>query len=96
MVSDGFYRSPCTTEGGGYEPNYSRMIRSEVMTMSLVRRKTSIPIPEVYDYSEISQNEIGVPYMLMEFAQGVPVTDIWFGCDGDDDGAKPPSPGSIS
>jgi aminoglycoside phosphotransferase (APT) family kinase protein len=54
------------------------MLRSEVMTMSLIRRNTSIPIPEIYDYCETSSNETGIPSVLMEFVEGFPVSEIWF------------------
>jgi aminoglycoside phosphotransferase (APT) family kinase protein len=80
-------RIPCPGENGGFVPESSRMLRSEVMTMSLIRRNTSIPIPEIYDYCESPSNEIGVPYVLMEFVEGFPVSEKWF----DDTGPTPKS-----
>jgi len=78
-------RIPCPGENGSLVPKSPRMLFSEIMTMSFIRRNTSIPIPRVYDFCETPSNEIGVPYILMEFAEGFPVYQKWF----DDTGPTP-------
>ncbi|KAA8913791.1 kinase-like domain-containing protein [Sphaerosporella brunnea] len=72
-------------EDGGPVPESSRSLYSEIMTTVWIRRNTSIPMPEIYDFCENSNNEIGVPYLLMEFVEGFRVCDIWF----DDSGPTP-------
>lgn len=50
--------------------------------MSFLRQNTSIPIPEIYDFDETTNNELGVPYILMELAAGFPVSEKWFDITG--------------
>ncbi|KAL2151731.1 hypothetical protein VTH82DRAFT_6829 [Thermothelomyces myriococcoides] len=42
---------------------------SEIATMRTVRKRTRIPVPEVYAYN-VSPNEVGYPYVLMECLPG--------------------------
>lgn len=53
-------------------------LSSEANTMRLLKRETTIPIPEVFDFSSSTQNLIGCPYILMEFISGIPLYDLWF------------------
>ena len=53
--------------------------------MKFLRHNTSIPIPEIYGFDETTDNEIGVPYVLMEFVDGFSVDELWF----DDTGPTP-------
>ncbi|KAI5783397.1 hypothetical protein FPQ18DRAFT_419358 [Pyronema domesticum] len=76
---------PCLGANGSFMPERSRMLRSEAMTMSFIRRNTSMPVPEIYDYCETSSNKIEVLYLLMEFAEGFSVFEKWF----DDTGPTP-------
>ncbi|KAK3293768.1 kinase-like domain-containing protein [Chaetomium fimeti] len=43
---------------------------SEITTMRTVRKRTSIPVPEVYTYDVSPSNEVGYPYLLMESLPG--------------------------
>lgn len=54
-------------------------LASEVATMRLLKRETTIPLPDVLDYSEATENVIGCPYILMSFISGKPLYDVWFG-----------------
>ena len=54
---------------------------SEVFTMKMIKRSTSIPVPTVYNFDVSSKNEIGCPYILMEFLKGRPLHEGWFDRD---------------
>ncbi|PKY37756.1 hypothetical protein RhiirA4_310479, partial [Rhizophagus irregularis] len=45
-------------------------IASEVATMKYVAQNTSIRVPEVYDWDSEAQNDIKIPYILMEYLPG--------------------------
>ncbi|KAN0083177.1 hypothetical protein V8E54_002265 [Elaphomyces granulatus] len=51
---------------------------SQVHTMRFIREKTTIPLPEVYAFDTTSENEIGVPYIVMSFIDGSTVLSMWF------------------
>jgi len=53
-------------------------IRSAACAMTYLRRNTSIPIPEIYGFDETTNNEIGAPYVMMEFVDGFSVDELWF------------------
>ena len=44
--------------------------------MTFLHHNTSIPIPEIYGFDETTDNEIGVPYVLMEFVDGFSVDEL--------------------
>ncbi|RDW76456.1 uncharacterized protein DSM5745_06448 [Aspergillus mulundensis] len=53
---------------------------SEVATVRYLQAKTSIPIPDILDWSHDStdsRNEIGCEYIIMEHAKGVPLRQKW-------------------
>lgn len=43
----------------------------------LVQINTSIPIPEILDWSDDASNTIGSEYIIMEYAGGVPLHQRW-------------------
>ncbi|KAJ7603116.1 hypothetical protein FB45DRAFT_963182 [Roridomyces roridus] len=45
-------------------------LSSEVATMRYLKANTTIAIPEIYFYDEDLDNEVGGPWMLMEFIEG--------------------------
>lgn len=49
----------------------SLKIESEVATMVLVRGRTDIPVPKVYDYSTSADNVLGYEWILMERSPGI-------------------------
>jgi serine/threonine protein kinase len=51
---------------------------SEACTMRLLKEQTTIPIPEVYSFDTRLDNEIGCPYILMEYIEGTSLFDVWF------------------
>ena len=71
-------RIPCLGEDRYFTPASSRLIRSEAMTMSFLRENTSIPIPKIHAFDETTNNEVGVPYILMDSVEGFQVSEKWF------------------
>jgi hypothetical protein len=48
-----------------------------VATMKLVRRRTTIPIPEIKAWGLAADNPLGIgPFIIMDFVEGVSVADI--------------------
>ena len=46
--------------------------------MRLIKRETTIPVPEVYAFDASLENELGCPFILMEHLHGKPLHDVWF------------------
>lgn len=46
--------------------------------MRFIRTETTVPVPTVYDFSPSLNNQVGCPYILMDFAQGKPLHRVWF------------------
>ena len=53
-------------------------LRSEALLMRLLRRGTTIPVEEMFSFSTDCDNELGWPFILMEFIEGRSLEDIWF------------------
>ena len=53
-------------------------LTSEAFTMRLIRRETTIPVPEVFAFDASIDNELGCPFILMEMIHGKPLQDVWF------------------
>lgn len=53
-------------------------LRSEALTMRLIRRETSIPIPDVLAFEASLDNALGCPFILMSFIPGISLYDCWF------------------
>ncbi|KAK4868399.1 hypothetical protein LT330_007121 [Penicillium expansum] len=51
--------------------------RSEALTMIMLRRETTIPIPKVFAYDNTWTNKLKVPFILMEFIDARPLSDVW-------------------
>ena len=56
--------------------NYGKLLMSEVATMRFLKRKTTIPVPEVFGYDCRDNNPVGLPYILME---AMPGRNLWGG-----------------
>ncbi|KAI1359109.1 hypothetical protein F5Y08DRAFT_88107 [Xylaria arbuscula] len=53
-------------------------LRSEAFLLHLLHQETSIPVPEVIDADCRPDNEVGVPWLLMEYVEGRRLEDVWF------------------
>ncbi|KAL2889088.1 hypothetical protein HOO65_030589 [Ceratocystis lukuohia] len=54
-------------------------LASEASTMRMLKRETTIPLPDVLDFSSTTQNALQCPYIVMTFISGIPLYDAWFG-----------------
>ncbi|EEP82215.1 predicted protein [Uncinocarpus reesii 1704] len=50
---------------------------SEVAVLEYVRHHTSIPVPRVFCWDSDSSNSVGVEYLIMEKAPGIPLFQRW-------------------
>ena len=69
---------PSTGYYGKYDDRAADALKSEVMTMRLIKGGTSIPVPEVYTFDANLDNEINCPFIMMEHLQGRPLYKLWF------------------
>ncbi|KAL4807079.1 kinase-like domain-containing protein [Aspergillus unguis] len=56
----------------------ARALRTEALTMRLIKEKTTVPIPAIYEFSDACDNPLGCPFILMEYIDGRPLQDAWF------------------
>lgn len=69
IFSDGvqwLFRVPAAGRAGRWDSSAARNLRSEAMTMRLLRQKTSIPVPKVYAFESSLDNDFKCPFILME------------------------------
>ncbi|QSS51765.1 hypothetical protein I7I53_07186 [Histoplasma capsulatum var. duboisii H88] len=53
-------------------------IRGEIATMKFIAEKTTIPIPKLHGYSVNSNNQLGLPFLLLGFIEGKPLFTVKF------------------
>lgn len=46
--------------------------------MRLIKRETTVPTPEVCFFNASTHNDLGCPFILMEYIEAVPLHEIWF------------------
>jgi hypothetical protein len=46
--------------------------------MQVLKRETTIPVPEILQFDNSLNNELNCPYILMEHVDGIPLQDSWF------------------
>ncbi|RJE18339.1 hypothetical protein PHISCL_09328 [Aspergillus sclerotialis] len=71
-------RVPATGWGERFTKSAKRSLVSQALTMRLVRKKTTIPVPEVYAVDSSSSNLIGAPYIAISYIHGHSVYSKWF------------------
>lgn len=54
-------------------------LTSEAEAMRFLKRRTTIPLAEVLDFSATTENAIRCPYIIMTFIEGFPLYNVWFG-----------------
>lgn len=69
---------PATGHRDRFDESDAKALTSEALTMRLIKRETTIPIPEVYSFNASSHNDLGCPFILMEYIEAVPLYEIWF------------------
>lgn len=53
-------------------------LRTEAMTMDLLKRYTTIPLPRVFGFEKDCENELECPFIIMEFVRGQPLSEFWY------------------
>jgi hypothetical protein len=53
-------------------------MKSHAATLRYIRKKTSVPVPEVYAFDVTTKNIINLPYMCLSFLPGMPLVDLWY------------------
>ncbi len=56
----------------------AKALSSEALTMRLLRRETTIPVPEVFAFDATLDNELECPFILMRFIPGMSLYNCWF------------------
>ena len=69
---------PANGHGQCWDVPAREALTSEALTMRLIRRRTTIPVPEVFAFDVSLENELGCPFILMEFIHGKPLNEVWF------------------
>lgn len=62
-------------------PESAERLVQEVHTMTVVRERSAIPVPEVYAYEANCDNPVAVPFMIIEFIPGNTAMDSFGGYD---------------
>lgn len=69
---------PATGHRDRFDETAARALTSEALTMRLLKRETTVLVPEVYSFDASFDNHINCPFILMEFMAGIPLYDCWF------------------
>jgi hypothetical protein len=72
-------RVPLQPQGGVDDATMTTCCKryaSEVATLRFLESNTKVPIPKLIHYN-LSTNEVGSPYLVMEKVPGVPLCDVW-------------------
>ncbi|KAL1864821.1 hypothetical protein VTK73DRAFT_5633 [Phialemonium thermophilum] len=89
------FRSPLPGCFGSSE-RLEAIVASEAATIKYLKNHSSIPVPQVFAYSAVESNPIGVRYILMSHADGVPLSSYMWktpqGLDAALDGESPEPP----
>ncbi|SRR5258707_9763292 len=63
-------------------PPYSELMeermRADIATMRLIQTRTEIPIPKIHAALPTVDSPLGVPFILMDWANGVRLEDVWY------------------
>ncbi|KKZ64062.1 hypothetical protein EMCG_01632 [[Emmonsia] crescens] len=71
------FRSPRRDGAIRSERTIQDLLASEAATLKYIKSYSDIPVPEVYAYRYSSENDIGIPYILMSKAAGFPLSKKW-------------------
>ncbi|MCJ1347382.1 hypothetical protein MMC31_005607 [Peltigera leucophlebia] len=69
---------PSTGHPDRFDASDAKALTSEALTMRLIKREITLPIPEVYSFNASTHNDLGCPFILMEYIKAVPLHEIWF------------------
>ncbi|KZV82776.1 hypothetical protein EXIGLDRAFT_729287, partial [Exidia glandulosa HHB12029] len=55
-----------------------RVLRCGFFASFFIASRTSLPVPKLHAYSLDCDNALGHPYMIMDFARGTRLVDVWY------------------
>lgn len=67
---------PATGTPNTFTKQAAEMLTAEARTIQLLKGK--VPVPEIYAFEATCDDALGVPYILMEFVDGIPLCHQWF------------------
>ncbi|KFY07719.1 hypothetical protein V492_06875 [Pseudogymnoascus sp. VKM F-4246] len=70
------FRSPADGDDDISAEVAGELLESEVATMKYIKENSSIPVPDIFDYSSSKLNAIEMPYILMSKALGTQLQDF--------------------
>lgn len=70
---------PINGTAGKWDESSASALASEANTMRLLKRETTIPLPDVLDFSSTTENTLRCPYIIMSFISGTLLYNVWFG-----------------
>jgi len=79
--SDGvrwLFKVPVTGYLDRFDELAAQALTCEAMTMRLLKRETTILVPEVYSFDASLNNDVNCPFIMMEYIQGRPLYELWF------------------
>ncbi|KAI1173905.1 kinase-like domain-containing protein [Nemania sp. FL0916] len=53
-----------------FDSDVKTSMLSEITTMKLIRKHTTIPVPQIFDFETSAEQPFGYPYVLMEYLEG--------------------------
>ena len=71
-------KAPRNGHGDCFNDLAARSLVPEALTMCMLKRETTIPIPTAYGFDASIDNVIGCPFILMEFLTGERLYTKWF------------------
>ncbi|CAG8930125.1 unnamed protein product [Penicillium salamii] len=70
-------RIPANGTRDQFDEGDAESLRSEALTMRLIRRETTIPLPEVFAFDNSFENQINCPFILISYIEGKKLSDVW-------------------
>ncbi|KAL2037806.1 hypothetical protein N7G274_009531 [Stereocaulon virgatum] len=78
---DGVYwglKIPANGHRDCFDDTAAHALKSEALTMQTIQRDTTIPLPTIYGFDNTMDNELGCPYIMMEWLRGESLWKVWF------------------
>ena len=72
------FKVPITGYRARFDELAAQALLSEAQTMRLLKRKTTIPVPEVHFYNISFDNVVKCPFIMMDCLEGRPLHELWF------------------
>lgn len=66
---------PALGHHDAWDESGARALTSEALTMRLLARETTVPLPVMYHYDSSLDNELHCPFILMDFVDGLQCQD---------------------